>query len=136
MVLRYLGFLLFGFNGRIGRRAFWIGVLITYLASVGLALVGAVFDAMFGTEPIRNLSFFAGLYPISTIAACIPFWCGLAIAVKRLHDRDKGAKWLIIQIIPILGSLWLILEMGALPGTTGPNDWGDDPRSPASPAAS
>jgi len=48
---------------------------------------------------------------------------------KRLHDRNKRARWLWLAQVPILGTIWLVIETGFLRGTAGPNDWGDDPRS-------
>ena len=50
-----------------------------------------------------------------------------AIAVKRLHDRNKSARWLILLFVPIVGALWMLVELGFLRGTRGINKWGDDP---------
>ncbi len=80
----------------------------------------------------------------------IPFiWIGFALAVKRLHDRNKSAWWLLIfyllpSILEGVGkvadgvgiafsfasiglSIWALVELGFLRGTPGPNDYGPDP---------
>lgn len=87
----------------------------------------------------------------------IAFLIALAAATKRLHDRDKGwlwvalyvfvpnalsglaeylvangnlergAVWLALQIAALALSLWGLIEVGFLRGTTGLNRFGPDP---------
>jgi uncharacterized membrane protein YhaH (DUF805 family) len=91
---------------------------------------------------------------IGLIALSIAAWllAALAVSVKRLHDRNKRAWWLIVfYLIPVLCnvfgyyagqddavflavpsallSLWAVVELGFLRGTPGPNAYGDDPAS-------
>lgn len=54
-------------------------------------------------------------------------WAGLGLAVKRFHDRDKSGWWILIQLIPLVGAIWYIVETGFLPGTPGTNRFGPDP---------
>jgi uncharacterized membrane protein YhaH (DUF805 family) len=78
----------------------------------------------------------------------------LMVAIKRLHDRNKSGWWLLFFIVPpqllefvagqlfgnepisyvlripaIVVTLWMIVELGFLRGTIGPNRFGDDPLS-------
>lgn len=55
------------------------------------------------------------------------FYCTLAVASKRWHDRDKSGWWSLIGLVPVVGALWLIVENGFLPGTAGRNRFGPDP---------
>lgn len=62
-------------------------------------------------------------------------YCGLAVAAKRLHDRDRSAWWMATLCIPFLGiifALWLMVETWFLRGTVGPNRFGPDPLRPSS----
>jgi uncharacterized membrane protein YhaH (DUF805 family) len=95
------------------------------------------------------------------ILLMLPFWIlslwpGLAIVVKRLHDRDRSGWWVIlfvygpwlagyvvqafVQPRQDLHSLWIaynvvqtgilmwaFVELGCLQGTRGPNRFGADP---------
>jgi uncharacterized membrane protein YhaH (DUF805 family) len=61
------------------------------------------------------------------ILILITLWPALAIYTKRWHDRDKSGWWTLIIFIPIIGSIWLLVELGFLRGTDGPNRFGDDP---------
>jgi hypothetical protein len=46
---------------------------------------------------------------------------------KRYHDRDKSAWWILICLLPIIGGIWQLIELGCLRGTEGSNDYGPDP---------
>lgn len=64
------------------------------------------------------------------IAFAFAFSIYLVTAAKRWHDRDKSAWWILINLIPIIGPLWTIIETGFLAGTIGDNRYGDDPLNP------
>ena len=78
---------------------------------------------------------------------------GLALGVKRLHDRDKSGWWILLfYVVPeVLNGadarphdsraracwwarsprsvlvIWGFIELGCLRGTAGPNRFGPDP---------
>jgi len=52
----------------------------------------------------------------------------LAAAVRRLHDTNRTVKWLLVTMIPLLGTLAFIIVL-ALKGTAGANRFGPDPHS-------
>jgi len=49
----------------------------------------------------------------------------MVIQIRRWHDRDKSGWWVFIGFIPIIGPLWTLIELGFLPGTPGPNHYGE-----------
>jgi uncharacterized membrane protein YhaH (DUF805 family) len=104
--------LLLGFEGRISRTQFWIGLLITIAAEVVLMLLLGV--PFFPTEmkdvSVRLLEFAIQLVTLYPTAA---------IAVKRLHDRDQPG----IYVLWLVG-LTLIIALTNLFGLT------DDPKNP------
>lgn len=59
-------------------------------------------------------------------------WASLAIAVKRAHDRGRSGWFVLVGLIPIVGGLWLLVELGFLKGTDGDNAYGPDPLQAAS----
>jgi uncharacterized membrane protein YhaH (DUF805 family) len=103
--------LIFSFSGRIPRSTFWWTVILLGLAFVVLSV--------FLGEELGHASTLA-LYPPS-------FWVLAASAVKRMHDRGKSPAWLLIALIPILGPLWLFIELGLRKGNSGENQYGPDP---------
>jgi uncharacterized membrane protein YhaH (DUF805 family) len=59
---------------------------------------------------------------------CVVLFVGsLAGAVKRLHDRDRSGWFYLIFFVPVIGTLWLLVELGFLRGTQGENRFGPDP---------
>jgi uncharacterized membrane protein YhaH (DUF805 family) len=84
-----------------------IGVA-SILGSVGQILAG-----------IASLAYF-----VFALAVLIP---SLAVVFRRLHDLDKSAWWILIGIIPLIGSL-LLLYWFCQPGTSGSNQYGPDPK--------
>lgn len=102
-------FLLASFEGRIPRAAFWTG--LGALAGVGAGV---------------GLLLFAGawLSPAAAPALAIAGW-GLAatlvfplaaLATKRWHDRNKSGCRSLVVVIPVAGLLYLIYELGFVPG--------------------
>jgi uncharacterized membrane protein YhaH (DUF805 family) len=123
---------LFTFQGRINRKKMWLAVLIHIIAA---AVVGLVFTLLWSVIP-GSISE-DGTYHVEG-AAAIPYialglayvifsvWSGLAVAVKRLHDRNKSGWFFLIQLVPLIGSVWYLVEVLLLKGTTGSNRFGED----------
>ena len=106
--------LLFSFDGRIGREPFWVFTLVTMAIVLIPAFV--VFGA--GTESADNFV---------NISSLLLLWPALAIQAKRWHDRNKSAWWILINFIPVIGVLWALVENGFLLGTEGKNNYGNNP---------
>lgn len=96
-------YLFTSFDGRIGRQQFWLGILMIVIASFVLIVI---------------LGFTIGLFLptafVSLIGTVIMFYPSLALSMKRLHDRNKGAKpWAFIFFGPgILMQLMLATRIG------------------------
>ena len=99
------------FNGRYSRSEFWWWELFVIIGAV----VSAVADSIIGTYLL--------LYAIWAIATFLP---GLAVTVRRLHDRDKSGWWILIGFIPLIGSIILLIWFVSR-GTDGSNRFGEDP---------
>ncbi|MBR0858421.1 DUF805 domain-containing protein [Bradyrhizobium liaoningense] len=146
--------ILFSFDGRIGRRTYWLAILALILAVPVLTfapfLLGSEEWAVLVVAMTSQFIWLLSLWPI------------LAVGSKRLHDRNKNGWWLLaFWLLPfalfvggfsivlfddprtgrsgdfVTGSvlllaslppaLWGIVELGILPGTRGPNPYGADP---------
>jgi uncharacterized membrane protein YhaH (DUF805 family) len=57
-------------------------------------------------------------------------WIVLVVSVKRWHDRNKSGRWVLVNLVPVIGWLWQLIECGFLRGTVGPNRFGQDPLRP------
>jgi len=128
--------LLFSFNGRIGRKLFWLGVITPICLMLAL---------LYQIEDRYSID---GLIQISGYILII--WIGTAGFSKRLHDLNKsgwlqlyflipaGATWALSIIfhnpkwIILLGycvfliGLWISIKAGITQGTYGPNRFSTD----------
>jgi uncharacterized membrane protein YhaH (DUF805 family) len=123
--------LLFSFKGRINRARFWlanIAVGIVYAIVMGVLFGGAAMSSD-PTAALESVGLIGGI--IMLVIMILVAWIGLALSAKRWHDRDKTAWWILIVVIPVIGSLWYLIECGFLKGTSGSNRYGSDPLAQA-----
>ncbi|TJX50878.1 MAG: DUF805 domain-containing protein, partial [Mesorhizobium sp.] len=64
---------------------------------------------------------------IGILFALASIYFAIALYAKRWHDRNKSGWWTLIGLIPIIGGIWLLVELGILEGTRGANQYGSDP---------
>ena len=107
------------FNGRARRTEYWMFTLFSVIISVVLAILDAVLDTYAGG--------FGLLGVLYSLAVLLP---SLAVGARRLHDTGRSAWWLLIGLIPLIGTIVLIVFF-ALDGYRGPNAHGPDPKAPA-----
>lgn len=69
----------------------------------------------------------SGLVTIAGLLWLALYRPGLALSIKRWHDRDKSGWWVLIAFVPLVGPIWALVETGFLEGTKGPNQYGPDP---------
>jgi uncharacterized membrane protein YhaH (DUF805 family) len=102
---------LFWIEGRISRMQWWIVYLI------GLMIFMAI-GALLESRLIGDWIVFC-LLPV--------FWVMLVAQIKRWHDMDKSGFWCLVNLLPIVGSIYALIELGLQKGTTGWNSYGNDP---------
>ena len=64
---------------------------------------------------------------VGVVAGLASIYPIIALYAKRWHDRGKSGWWTLIGLIPIIGGLWILIELGFLKGTYGSNQYGPDP---------
>lgn len=109
----YLIWLLLSWRGRLSRAGFWLGMAVTFVLFL---LIGALAPDPAQGEAAGN--------PLIALLLLLAMWIGTCVAIKRLHDRDKPGWWVLIGMIPMVGLIYLFVELGLLPGTPGPNQYG------------
>lgn len=105
--------LLFSFRGRINRLPFWMVTLI-------LIGWGTIFQELMGPYgPENPMTIGSGFITLANFV--IILWIGLAVQIKRWHDRAKSGWWVLLNLIPVIGQIWVLIECGVLRGTAGDN---------------
>ena len=167
--------ILFSFRGRINRAKMWLAVLIIlgwmiFLGALAIA-VGSLFGKpapfSFGTSDIFKLlnpgsyqSLRAADLPslfIKLVGTPLVLWVYLATSIKRLHDRDKSAWWMVpffagpgiyneladrfdfsyaalpLGLAALVFCVWGFVEMYFLQGSRKTNRFGPNPLLPVEP---
>lgn len=101
------------FSGRARRKEYWMFLLINTI----ICMVLGVIQTVIGMES-PYISMIYGL------AILLP---SLAVGVRRLHDTERSGWWLLISMIPVVGSIVLIVFF-CQNGTAGNNRFGADPK--------
>lgn len=149
-----LGQLLFGFEGRIGRKTYWLTSILISLVLVflvGLLVFGVVLQGNLNLTPDQ-----IGQRILPFIWIFLPFilayyWIAIALAAKRFHDLNLSAwyTWLLIPglifglfaqnpnaiggvypallVVYAVSALWVFVTLGFFKGTKGTNIYGPDP---------
>lgn len=131
------------FTGRSRRMEYWMFALfcvIVYIICGALMFSGGLDPATMSGDPSRDFSgseigpmfwLGTGLMGLFGLAILIP---SIALNVRRLHDRNMSGWWylgvIVLSFIPLLGAIVALgyLVLMFLPGTPGPNRFGEDPR--------
>ena len=129
----------FDFKGRMNRGKFWLVMVANTLVIAAAILVTVIADSL-------ALSVLASSIILVLIISAI------AAGIKRLHDRNKSAWWLLLfYVVPsilqafanrspdvglvfgLIGfavSIWALVELGCMRGSIGGNPHGSDPVAP------
>ncbi|MEJ2118249.1 MAG: DUF805 domain-containing protein [Alphaproteobacteria bacterium] len=142
--------LLFGFNGRIGRGAYWLGILIMIIVSfvgVGLAFwlyyggfeeFAKIFEGMQGldnNDPQAMQQYMQEIQPQLQVAQLVVLvgslpgtYMAFAIFVKRLHDKGYTGWMSAFMLLPLVNFI-MLLWLGFARGQDGPNEYGPSLRA-------
>ena len=120
---------LFTFRGRIPRRTYWLWSLVPVFV-VGLVM-GLLMPLFMTPAPAGSATAEPQISALGSVVMLLLYvpliWIGLAVGIKRWHDRGKSGAWILIALIPFVGGIWTFVECGCLRGTEGPNQYGADP---------
>jgi len=109
------GSVYFSFKGRLNRKSYWFATVSLFIWYV---ITSMMLDS---TDEVM-----AGLGSLFALSAV---WPTIAVQVKRWHDRGKSGIWYLLSFVPVLGPLWVFIELGFLKGTAGTNRYGLPPGS-------
>ena len=107
------------FSGRSRRKEYWYFALFNGL----VFLAASSIDLLLGTFSFStNVGLLSGIYGLAIIVPSI------AVSVRRLHDIDRTGWWVLISLVPVIGSI-VLLVFAVLDGTPGENRFGPNPKS-------
>jgi len=132
------------FSGRSRRMEFWSFALLNLIVFAVLGILAVAVGGASGAfsqagngdpSALFGLLFggFGILFGLYWLAILVPT---IAVTVRRFHDRDMSGWWvlgfIVLGLIPLVGWIASIAQLVIqfLPGTPGPNRFGEDPKDP------
>ncbi len=116
------------FRGRTRRSGYWWAALFLVIASLVLWFVDLqLFSGMWPQELLEQ-----GSGPLSIVfglAIIIPV---LSLGVRRLHDTGRSGWWVLLGLIPLIGSI-VLLVFYVQDSQPGANAYGPNPKEAQSP---
>ena len=101
------------FSGRARRKEYWMFLLFNVLIAIGLGII----EAVIGTGGL--------LGAVYSLAVLIP---SIAVTVRRLHDTSRTGWWILIVLVPVVGTIILLIFM-VLDSQPGDNEYGPNPKA-------
>ncbi len=102
------------FNARAPRPEFWWFFVFRMIVFFVAAFFGAAYGGEDGAFQLTSIMFLVLLLPY------------LAVSVRRLHDVGLSGWLVLLELVPLLGSVALLILM-ALPTVEQTNRWGPPP---------
>lgn len=104
------------FSGRARRKEYWFFALFN-------TIVYILFGVLAGVMGQDSASIVGILIFIYALGVLLP---AIGVTIRRLHDIDKSGWWILVSFVPFIGGIVLFI-FTVLPGTPGPNNFGEDP---------
>ncbi|MGD0879821.1 MAG: DUF805 domain-containing protein [Anaerolineales bacterium] len=119
------------FSGRARRKKYWMFVLVNGSIALVIGVLAGI-TARIDANSNSTSSISTVLSCISSIYSLAVVLPALAVGVRRLHDIGKSGWWLFISLIPLVGSLWLLVY-AVTDSQPGDNQYGPNPKMNAQP---
>jgi uncharacterized membrane protein YhaH (DUF805 family) len=96
------------FSGIASREAFWMFLLVNCFISMVFAVLEIVFEMTWTIDALYSLLIFLPM---------------LSLTVRRLHDTNRSAWWLLVLLVPAIGIvvLLVLLALPSKPKSDGDN---------------
>lgn len=111
----------FNFRGRSSRTEYWCFTVL----NIVIVFFAIVLMGIFASEGNEDVA--TGFLIVVLIYLLIIIIPSLALTIRRLHDIDKSGWNILLNCIPIVGTL-CVLVFTLMNGTVGENRFGPDPK--------
>ena len=122
-VIKAVGYLLFGFRGRISLPMWWFGKFLCIVYLLVWSLIGVLLDGLANFVSSEDLV--AGISFLFFMLSLI--WSSTVLNVKRFHDHDMSGSHVVIGFIPVIGFFYNLVYLGVWSGRLEDNSYGPPP---------
>ena len=117
------------FHGRTSRKEYWLAAITAAIIITILSVIACIPVLPLTTNPYAEISIFsliiACIASLGTLVYVIPL---LSLYVRRLHDIGKSGWFLLLGLIPYIGSIILFI-FTLLDSQPSDNKYGPNPKS-------
>lgn len=106
------------FTGRARRKEYWYFILFNIMISIILSAI----DGMTGSyNPQTGMGLLGTIYILAILLPAV------GVSIRRLHDTGRSGWWVLLSLIPLLGTIVLLVFMlqDSKPGS---NQYGANPK--------
>ena len=111
------------FNGRSRRSEFWFFHLLHFCVSFSISLIYSLI-AVITKDDGSLFTIFNGLISLYNLAVLIP---NIALAVRRFHDIGKSGYYVLLGLIPIVGTI-IVMYYSCIDSEVNSNEYGPSPK--------
>jgi uncharacterized membrane protein YhaH (DUF805 family) len=112
---------LFSFYGRTGRLGWWL----THLVLVPAVLITGFTLLVFIKKPDEKIGDLGMVIVLITLLLAL--FLSASSIVRRYHDLGKSGWWLLLNVVPGFGWVWVAIECGLIDGNRRANKYGPPP---------
>lgn len=100
------GLILSTFSGTSDRPDYWWPVVINLILG---AIIGVVLQSLFGHPGDYSNFKDVGINSIYGAISALLWLANWSVKVRRLHDTNRSGWWILIELIPIVGAIWMFV---------------------------
>ncbi len=120
-------------SGRIRRLTWWMATIVQFVSASVAVVVLLLLSEYFRfhvppNDPARQTVQFLYWSMTNGPLLIIGIWCWFVLSVKRLHDQNASAWWVLLFFIPFIGFLIWLVVLGFMSGDEGPNRYDPEDR--------
>lgn len=117
---------LFSFNGRVDRQAYWTSWVVGLVCNaLTLTSIWFLIDAQARDDMRGELVEATVAFSLISLVVSISV---LSFQIRRWHDLNKSGWWVLVGLVPIIGSLYAFGMQGFVPGADETNSFGPPQR--------
>lgn len=97
-------------RGRASRSEFWWWMLFVYLVQIPFSIIYSIsVQNLVNAGTFEIGMFFNWAYYLMLVVSLALFLPSLSVLIRRLHDTDRSGGWYWILLIPVVGTIVLLV---------------------------
>lgn len=97
-------------RGRASRSEFWWWMLFVYLVQIPFSIIYSIsVQNLVNAGTLEIGMFFNWAYYLMLVVSLVLVLPSISVLIRRLHDTDRSGGWYWILLIPVVGTIVLLV---------------------------